>query len=290
MGREELPIEIRLPDGFLDPEIRCGYEVTARMKRIWAVELDLLAKFDCICRKYDIKYVALWGTALGAVRHSGFIPWDDDIDVGMDRENYNKLCSVAPSEFGYPYFFQNAYTDQRYFMPLARLRNSETTAAIKGFDTADYNNGIYIDIDILDGLACSRLAWNVQNFIKHLALIPIKIRPPCYNFWVRLYSLVRSMYNGRSKRKGISYSFLESEWNAWISSDGLDKTEMWDFEFMKVPLMGDWEEYLMRSYGEWKQFPRIEDRGSWHLDQVCFEPDVPYLEYLASSASKIHQK
>ena len=285
MGRKELPIEIQLPDGFLDPEIRCGYEVTARMKRIWAVQLDLLAKFDCVCRKHGIRYVALWGTALGAVRHGGYIPWDDDIDVGMDRENYKKLCGVAPDEFRYPYFFQNAYTDQRYFVPLARLRNSETTATIKGFDTIDYNNGIYIDIDILDGLACSKLAWRVQNLIKHLALIPIKMRLPCYNSWLRLYSCVRRMYNGISQRKGISYSFLESEWRAWISSEGLVKTEMRDFEFLKVPLMGDWQEYLARSYGEWKRYPRAQDRGVWHLGHVSFDPDVPYLKYLTASVS-----
>lgn len=279
--RNGLPIKISLPDGFLCSETRCGYEIPAKMKRIWAVELDLLSQFQRVCSKYDIKYVALWGTALGAVRHSGFIPWDDDIDVGMARDDYNRLCRVASKEFEYPYFFQTPQTDQRYFTPLARLRNSKTTAAIKGFDTLDYNNGIYIDIDVLDGLALTKLQWRGQNLIKHIGLVPIKLRMPFHSFWLDLYTRICCMYNDKSTRKGLSYSFRESEWQSWISSKGLIDTVVHDFEFMKIPLMGDWKEYLIRAFGEWQDLPSVERRGAWHKGQVYFDPDRPFVEVIA---------
>ena len=88
-------IKIDLPDRFLDAEVRDGYQVTSEMKRIWAVELDLLCEFQRVTDKYGIKYIAEGGTMLGAVRHGGFIPWDDDVDIMMMRDDYDKLCNIA---------------------------------------------------------------------------------------------------------------------------------------------------------------------------------------------------
>ena len=145
-----LPIKLELPDGFLDPEIRCGYQVTGEHKRIWAVELDLLAELLRVCSKHNINVQVYAGTLLGAVRHGGFIPWDDDLDVCMTYDDYSHLCKIADKEFKFPYFFQNGITDNHYFFGFARLRNSLTTGAVKGFEAYNYNNGIFIDINILN--------------------------------------------------------------------------------------------------------------------------------------------
>ena len=109
-------LKISLPEGFLDEEVRDGYKVSHEMKKVWAVELDLLAEFQRVCKKHNIKYIASGGTMLGAVRHKGFIPWDDDIDLMMLREEYEKLCIVAPSEFKHPYYFQTDRTDNCIFI------------------------------------------------------------------------------------------------------------------------------------------------------------------------------
>ena len=98
-------INLKIQESFYNPEVRCGYEVSAKMKKIWAVELDLLAKFIDVCNKHELNYFVDGGTLLGAVRHKGFIPWDDDVDVIMPREDYDKLFEIAAQEFQYPYFF-----------------------------------------------------------------------------------------------------------------------------------------------------------------------------------------
>ena len=93
-----LNIKLELPEGFLEEEERDGYLVSAEMKKIWAVELDLLNEFMRVCKEHDIRWFADGGTILGAIRHNGMIPWDDDIDVCMYREDYEKLCSFDMNE------------------------------------------------------------------------------------------------------------------------------------------------------------------------------------------------
>ena len=79
--------------------------------KIWNIELDLLEKLKSICKKYNLEYCASSGTLLGAARHKGFIPWDDDIDVFLMWADYKKLLEVAPKECQYPYFFQSFLTE-----------------------------------------------------------------------------------------------------------------------------------------------------------------------------------
>ena len=83
----------------LDEEIRCGYKVSAQMKHIWNVQMNLLKKLLEACEKHNLRIWASSGTLLGAVRHGGYIPWDDDIDMVMMRDDDNKLLSIASAEF-----------------------------------------------------------------------------------------------------------------------------------------------------------------------------------------------
>ena len=108
-------LKIKLPEGFLDEEVRDGFTVTTERKKIWAVELDLLVEALRVCNKYGLKVWADSGTMLGAVRHKGFIPWDDDIDLAISRDDYEKLCEVGPKEFKYPYFLPYPQSDFNKF-------------------------------------------------------------------------------------------------------------------------------------------------------------------------------
>ena len=122
-------MKLEIADSFYQEEERCGYVVSAHMKKVWAVELDLLYQLQQVCEKYGIKYYGSGGTILGAERHKGMIPWDDDIDIMMLRDQYDLLCAHA-DEFKEPYFLQTFDTDEGYFRGHAQLRNSNTTGVL----------------------------------------------------------------------------------------------------------------------------------------------------------------
>ena len=104
-------MEIAITEDFLKEEVRCGFEISRRMKQTWAAELTILSEIDALCKKYNITYFAEVGTLLGAVRHHGFVPWDDDIDLAMKREDYMRFLSVA-HELPPEYRVKSMYNDE----------------------------------------------------------------------------------------------------------------------------------------------------------------------------------
>ena len=89
---------MNFPDSYFEDEVKAGFFVSAKMKSYWAMQLEVLNEIDRICRKHHIQYFAEWGTLLGTVRHRGYIPWDDDMDIAMKRMDYEKFRKVLPGE------------------------------------------------------------------------------------------------------------------------------------------------------------------------------------------------
>lgn len=100
---------------FLNSEVRDDYLVTSHTKKLWAVQLNLLKKFKEVCEKNNLKFYLTYGSLLGAIRHNGYIPWDDDIDIAMPREDYDKLKEIAAKEFEDPYFYQTQENELDFF-------------------------------------------------------------------------------------------------------------------------------------------------------------------------------
>lgn len=121
-----------------------------RLRKIQLRELDILKEFVRICNKHDLHYFLAGGTLLGAVRHKGFIPWDDDIDVAMLREDYDRFAQLAPLELDKRYFYQSPDTDPYYFLTYNKIRENGTEIYEERFKDAKFHKGIFIDIFPLD--------------------------------------------------------------------------------------------------------------------------------------------
>lgn len=113
-GTMEQVHNVRMPETFLLDEVRCGFVVPSAVKQAWAAELEVLAEIDRVCGKHGITYFADWGTLLGTVRHGGFVPWDDDIDIVMKRADYQRFLSEAVPDMAEGFAVQT-YRNQKDF-------------------------------------------------------------------------------------------------------------------------------------------------------------------------------
>lgn len=302
-------LKIQIPDGFLDEEERCGYLISSDMKKAWAVMLDLLVEFDRVCKKNGIKYFASGGTMLGAIRHKGFIPWDDDIDLMMFREDYDKLLEIGPKEFQHPYFFQNKLTDPCCVDLISKLRNTETTALMLNEvgTKFEYNRGIFIDIFPLDFIpdgqeAFNELANNVEKCKKRMYRMGKKlgiytpssspISGTIKNCLHRILSHKRNRnidgyrrtflnlenacrkYKGQNKGKVAALAFSLNQCDIKSYEDNEVITPM-DFEFIKIPVGTGYDHALKVKYGDYMTFKK----GLAYHSDITFDTDKSYREY-----------
>lgn len=141
-------------------------EITEEQKaQIKIIQIDMMKELDRICNKYNITYCLGYGTMLGAVRHKGFIPWDDDADLLMLREDYDKFKKVCIKELPEKYFFQDAETDSEYLWGYAKLRNLNTKYVRCGQEHIKCKNGVFIDIFPLDNIPHSIMGQIYQDIV-----------------------------------------------------------------------------------------------------------------------------
>ena len=303
-------LKIEIPNGFLDEEVRCDYLVTSEMKKVWAVMLDLLVEFDRVCKKYGLKYSVSSGTLLGAVRHRGFIPWDDDLDVQMFRNDYDKLLEIGPKEFKHPYFFQSKYTDPGMGFFCSKLRNSETTAlsSAEYRSVTDYNRGIFMDIfpiDVIPDDESERALFFKKVGEKRMEVIRegrkygifTETSQPVHRFIKKiLYKLLTHQrknniskffkvfsefdelcksYNGCTAQQASMVMFNPPEINVEYIDD-YRETILMDFEFLRVPVAKNYDHALKVRYGEYMRYVK----GPGHTG--LFDTDNSYKKYFKS--------
>lgn len=128
---------MEFPKSYFEDEVRDGFYVPAMMKRAWAAQIEVLEDIDKVCRKYNIHYWADWGTLIGTIRHGGFIPWDDDMDIGMLRKDYDIFNKVAPDELpkGYGLLNFERFHTGNYDNHLTRVHNGGKIRVDKEFLT-----------------------------------------------------------------------------------------------------------------------------------------------------------
>ena len=302
-------LKLQIPEHFLEEEIRCGYRVSSEMKKAWAVMLDLLMELDRVCKKNGIKYFASGGTMLGAIRHKGFIPWDDDIDVMMFRDDYDKLLEVGPKEFKHPYFFQNKLTDPCCLDIISKVRNSETTALMdyERGTKYDYNRGIFIDIFPLDFIpddedqyadlirkveACKQKYYRkgkelgiyspsqsffpkmIKNCLHTLLSLRRKKHINEYQkLFLELEDICRT-YKGQNHGKVAALAFSLDTCDIKSYEDNETVVPM-DFEFVKIPVGTGYDHALKVKYGDYMTLKQ----GEGYHNELFLDTEKSYRDY-----------
>ena len=133
------------------------------LKKLQGIELELLIEFDRICRNCHIRYTLTGGTLLGAVRHGGFIPWDDDADVSMLRSEYERFRTACETELDERYYFQDMHNTKGYRWGYGKLRKKGTVFLRENQEHMPYEQGVFIDIFPRDGVPDG---WLVRKFHK----------------------------------------------------------------------------------------------------------------------------
>ena len=131
------------------------------------IQVELLEEVDRICQKYHISYSIEGGTLLGAIRHKGFIPWDDDVDIAMVRSEYRKFCKACEKELDKEkYFFQNHDTDPEYRWGYAKLLKNNTSFVRYGQEHMKMKRGVYVEIFPMDGIPENPIEKKIFNALR----------------------------------------------------------------------------------------------------------------------------
>ena len=283
---------------FFQEETRNDFLVDRERKEIWAVGIDLLLKLDEVCKKHGLRYWLAYGTLLGAIRHNGFIPWDDDIDVCMMREDYDVLLSLE-DEFCYPYFLQTPYTDKGYYYSYCKIRNSNTTAFSKNFSyhfcSNNCNSGMSLDVFCIDRWENNEGAEKLYNEIKALIVnnsTAMKLINPNFandervkNYNgadpLQIYEKIQEMCKTYNKINTeyvsmpiiTAYGFSRDIFPAKV----FERTLLHNFEGFQLPVPIGYDSILKTVYGDYMQFPPVEARGKWH--SAIIDAKKSYIEY-----------
>ncbi len=167
---------------YFKTEVRDGFEVPSMMKRAWAAQMEVLHVVADVCNKNEIRYFADFGTLLGAVRHKGMIPWDDDIDICVVREEYNRLIEILPYQLPYGFVVAGMYADserlqEAAFVPHLRVIADETLWNFN--DYMRYFHGfpyqrVGIDIFPIDYISRDDGFVDIQKNIVRLGIILLR--------------------------------------------------------------------------------------------------------------------
>lgn len=285
----------------LDTEVRRGYEISSDMKKVWNIQVELVKKVLEVCKKHNLKIWAGYGTLLGTVRDKGYIPWDDDMDLVMFRDDYEKLLKVAGSEFKEPFFFQNAYTEKKYPRGHSQVRYNGTAAILPCDIHTKFNQSIFIDIFVLDAIPKDKLAFTNNavraEFLRNLLMMRtyerFSLHPKalarfllsraffaCFNYR-KIYQKFEEIYskNNEVEHKDeysnpaftLSQVFINIQKKEWYSD-----TLYMPFEDIQMPVPVGYDKILTNQYGDYMTPVKAP---SYH-GGVIFDTERPYTEVL----------
>ena len=269
------------------------YENTdIKIKEVQKVQVEILLEINKVCQLNNINYQLFAGTLLGTIRHEGFIPWDDDIDICMLRKDYNRFLKICKYQLGSDFFLQTNSTDKNYIIQFAKIRKNNTLFVENSLSELDIHHGVFIDIFPLDNVEPFTFQGAVQQKLLHFIwrINLLRVKKLCLNTdsllekYIRLIGhyllklipkswtnnlhyttacwfkkkdteFVSHLTNGTPRRKYLQYLIKRKE-----LEDSVEKK----FEGNYFPTPRNYHVILTKIYGDYMQYPPLEQQKPHH--------------------------
>ena len=250
------------------------------------LELEILKYVANFCDTHNLKYFLAYGTLIGAVRHKGFIPWDDDIDIQMPRDDYNKLIEIFNKEKDVEYLDLIDPNDSKSRHSIVKIIDNRTVKIEKNVDYKNGNLGIDIDIFPLDGQPESeeeyskwydKLQATYRKYNVKISKISGSIKGRIYRIIIKSFNSKRSLKNRVNKLhsmypyEGSKYiGAIESSFNSKnnrIERGKYDSFVFLDFEGQKFKAPAGYHEILTKMYGNYMELPPVEKQVTHHSNK-----------------------
>lgn len=269
----------------------------SKLRKLQLIELDILKAFSDICERNDLRYILCGGTILGAIRHKGFIPWDDDLDVAMPRSDYEKLATIAQSELGDRYRFLSYKTDDTYKRNFNRIADTRVIVhnASNSKELLEY---AWLDIFPLDGMPNGRILQRLhfgiltfKRFLYHASCFDELVnlnrpgRPRYQQFAIKF--LAKTHFGSRMNTKKLMskiekglkrYDYDNGEWivsffGSYMTKEIFEKRLIGKgtkYQFEDLMLLGPdlYDEFLKHFYGDYMKVPEDAHKDKHNITEI----------------------
>lgn len=267
------------------------------LRKLQLTQLEILKIFDAFCRQHGLNYSLYAGSLLGAVRHKGFIPWDDDLDVCMSRDHYDKFISLWEQAPPPGYTLQNKENSPNFSQSFSKIRKDHTTFLQEQWEAGQYHTGIFLDIFPLDRIPAVGIRRNIFKWhCMKYQLLTRGFIPPKAGAVTRLGAFVVLTCTPKKRREHIRQATLKkiTRYNSQkalevsaietiaslrkpFASDMLDSYTELPFEDGKFLCFSGWDDHLRRKFGDYMQLPPPEER-TWRHHPILIDFEKSYEE------------
>lgn len=260
----------------------------AQQRKLWDVQLDILTVIDQVCKKNGLHYSLYAGTLLGAVRHKGFIPWDDDLDICMPRDEYEVFLDIWKNEDHPGYILQNKRNTPTFTQTFSKIRKDHTTFLQYEWEKGRYHTGIFVDIFPMDRCPdsflqqalfrwrCVKYLLYTREFVPSEASAVVQVASKLFlaltsktgrnRYRKRFEKELQELY--KDYRKPIVTIETLNTMKALFPNDLFLESKCVVFEKKEYCCFAKWDEYLKLKYGDYMRMPPEKERVWKHLPLV----------------------